>query len=69
MKVKDLLKMVEPHCKSITHNGKHYKATLPNGRVITISGTPSDQNYFKHVFRDFKRNNIIINDTKKSKNS
>ena len=38
MKVKDLLKIVEPHCRSITHNGKHYKATLPTNTKQTFQG-------------------------------
>ncbi|MFA6325062.1 MAG: hypothetical protein WCX46_02430 [Candidatus Paceibacterota bacterium] len=66
MKIKNLIKIINPYCRSITHNGKHYKATLPTGKVITISSTSSDSSFHKMVFQDFRRQGIIINDLNKN---
>lgn len=62
MKIQTLIKIINPYCQKITKGGKHYKATLKTGKVITISGTSSDNNFHKQVFQDFRRQGIIIND-------
>lgn len=50
-----LIKILTPYCTKIRKNRKHY-VCYPKGsaRIITVAGTPSDGNYVKHTFQQFK---------------
>lgn len=36
----------------------HMKATLPNGRVVFMSATPSDHRAFAAIRKDFRHNGL-----------
>ena len=40
--------------------GNHHKLIVPDGRVITVSGTPSDRYAHKQIMRDLRRHGITI---------
>lgn len=60
MDIQKLIKILDPYCTKIVHN-KHWKV-YPKGsnQIISIAGTPSDRNYHREVYRDFRRLGIII---------
>jgi len=64
MKIQKLLKIINPYCSEIKFSGKHYRAIIKGKGVITISHTPSDNNYHKMVYLDFKRIGIKIPELK-----
>jgi hypothetical protein len=64
MKEKDLIKIVGKYCSKINYNNKHYMCHLLNGKTATIASTSSDTNYFRQVYRDFRRNGVFIKEIK-----
>jgi len=66
MRINDLIKIITPYCDRIIRGGKHLKAYPKGSRgVIVISYTASDTNFYKQVFRDFRRHGILINELNK----
>ena len=61
MSPQKLIKILRPYCSKIRYNRKHY-VCYPIGTniIITVSGTPSDTNYIKHTFQQFKNQAGII---------
>lgn len=63
MKIKKLLKIVEPYCDNIVFNSKHYKLYVKGtNKIIVVSASSSDRYYHTQVFRDFRMLGIIINE-------
>ncbi len=61
MPPEQLIKILYRYCSKIRKNRKHYVCyPLNSKRVITVSGTPSDRNYVKHTFQQFKNKAGII---------
>jgi hypothetical protein len=44
-----------PDAKIATTGGNHYRIALPNGRVVIVSTTPSDQNVMRIARADARR--------------
>lgn len=44
----------------VTYGAKHMKVRLPNNKLIIVSMSPSDVNRDKQLFREFRRNGVII---------
>jgi len=66
MKTKKVLKLIRPYCSEIRKNKKHY-VCYPYGanRTITISSSSSDGNFYKQVYREFRREGVIIKELEK----
>ena len=61
MKTRDVIKAIEPFCDKIVYNGSHYKAYVKDtSKIVVISATPSDRNFNRQVYRDFRRIGIIV---------
>lgn len=56
-----VIKILDRYCTRIRYNRKHY-VLYPRGSraIITMSASPSDRNWMKALFQEFKRNGIII---------
>ena len=66
MKVKKLLKIVSPYCSSIRDNTKHYVCYPINGtEVVVIARSSSDANYYKQVYRHFRKAGVIVKELEK----
>lgn len=44
---------------SMTHKN-HYKLIAPNGKVVFVSSTPSDNRAIKNIERDLRVNGLIL---------
>jgi hypothetical protein len=66
MKAKDILEILKPYCREIRKAGSgHYVAYPYNSpRPIAFSSTPSDRNWHKQLFREFRRCGVIIEELK-----
>lgn len=62
MRPKDVLKILIPYCRLIRRCGSNHYIAYPWGstRSITFASTPSDRNWYKQVFREFRRCGVII---------
>lgn len=49
------LKRTFPDATVRTTGSNHYAITLPNGRVVIVSNTPSSQNFMCDVIADVRR--------------
>lgn len=49
------LKREFPRATIETTGGNHYRITLPNGRAVIVSGTPSDRNTLRLARSDVRR--------------
>lgn len=65
MSNRKLIKILEQYTDRIRYNGNHYICYVKGGGVVTVSASPSDGNAHTQVFRDFRRQGIIIKEIKK----
>lgn len=57
----NVIDAISSYCDRIEHKGKHYKAYVKGtDKIIAFSKTPSDRNYARQIYRDFRRLGIII---------
>ena len=66
MKTKDVVQMIIPYCYRWRKNRKHYVFyPIGSDRIITISATSSDGNFYKQAYREFRREGVIIKELEK----
>jgi len=62
-----VIRAVTPYCSKIRMHKKHYVCYPVKGdKIITISASSSDRNYYKNVYKDFKKCGLDIPDILKN---
>lgn len=60
-----LFDVLKPYCKRIRTNGKHLVCYPYNSKkVVTVSESPSDHNFYHKVYKDFLKGGVIIKELK-----
>lgn len=52
--MRDVVRVAVDQGWRLEHGGKHFKLYSPDGRMVTISGTPSDTNAYKAAARQLR---------------